>query len=88
MIAKRERANSTAFPWRWAGALYSVLFLAAFAFPGGLVDWLDDRNSTGWLSAPLAIATGIDAVSTAVGVKMVGVELRRRFTTAIGEGET
>ena len=88
MILAPEGPKSTAFPWRWAAILYSVLFLAAFAFPGGLVDWLDDRNSSGWLSAPLAIAKRVDAASAAVGVKQVGVELRRRFAAAIGEGET
>jgi hypothetical protein len=85
MIASIPGPNSTSFPWRWAAILYSVLFLAAFAFPGGLVDWLDDRNLSGSLSAPLAIARGIDAVSSALGVKMVGAELRRRFAAAIGE---
>ena len=52
--------------------LYAVLALAAFAFPGGMVDWLDERNADGWLAAPLAIARGVDAASAAVGVKRSG----------------
>ena len=27
------------------------------------MSWLDDRNATGWLDAPLALARGIDAAS-------------------------
>ena len=59
-----------------------------FAFPGGIVDWLDERNGSGWLDAPLAVARGIDAVSAAVGVKRVGTELRKRFKTVVGDDES
>ena len=85
VIPQQHEIISTAFPWRWAGMLYLVLFLAAFAFPDGLVDWLDDRNAGGWLSIPLTAAKGIDIASKTLGVKAVAVELRRRFSSVIGE---
>jgi hypothetical protein len=66
-------------------ATYVILALAVFAFPGGLVSWLDDRNRTGWLDAPLAIMRGVDAASAALGVKAVGQRLRKGFAGAIGE---
>ncbi len=68
-----------ASPWRWARALYAVFALIVFCFPGGMVDWLDERNASGWLSAPLAVARAIDAASAAVGTKAVGEALRGRF---------
>ena len=43
---------------------------------------------SGWLDAPLAIARGIDAVSAAIGVKGVGVALRKRFAAMIGDDES
>jgi len=66
-------------------ATYLILAVAVFAFPGGLVSWLDDRNRSGWLDAPLAVMRGVDAVSAAVGVKAVGQRLRKGFADAIGE---
>ena len=65
-------------PWNRGIVIYSVLALAAFAFPGGLVSWLEDRYGKAWIALPLAVAKTIDAASTAVGVKLVGSELRRR----------
>jgi len=65
----------------------AILALAFFAFPGGLVEWLDERNTTGWLEAPLTLARGIDAVSAATGVKALGQGLRKRFSSVIGTGE-
>ena len=68
-------------------ALYVILAVAVFAFPGGLVSWLDDRNRTGWLDAPLGLTRAIDAASAAVGVKPVGQRLRKAFAAAIGGDE-
>jgi hypothetical protein len=67
--------------------IYVALALIVFAFPGGLVSWLDDRNSSGWLDAPLAVMRGVDALSEAVGVKLFGQRLRRSFAAAVGEDE-
>jgi hypothetical protein len=68
-------------------ATYAILAIAVFAFPGGLVSWLDDRNGSGLLDAPLAVMRGVDAVSAALGVKAVGQRLRKGFAGAIGEDE-
>ena len=68
-------------------AIYVILALAVFAFPGGLVAWLGDRNQDGWLDAPLALMRGVDAASSALGVKAVGQRLRKGFAGAIGEEE-
>ncbi len=67
--------------------VYVIFMLAFFAFPGGLVDWLDERNSSGELDAPLAIARSVDAVSAAAGVKAVGVGLRKWFAGRVGGDE-
>jgi hypothetical protein len=67
--------------------IYAILALAVFAFPGGMVDWLDEHNQSGALTAPLALARGIDAASSAVGVKAVGAALRKRFAAIVGEGD-
>ena len=69
-------------------AIYAILAIGVFAFPGGLVNWLDDRNGSGWLDAPLAVARGVDAASTAAGIKGVGQRLRKAFAAAIGEDDT
>jgi hypothetical protein len=79
---------SSTSPWAWLRVLYAVLALAAFAFPGGMVDWLDERNTDGWLAAPLALARGVDAASAAVGVKQVGETLRKWFTAAVGDADS
>jgi hypothetical protein len=76
-----------ASPWRRILVVYAILAVALFAFPGGIVDWLDERNAAGWLDAPLAIARGVDAASAAVGVKGVGQSLRKRFATIVGGDE-
>ncbi len=68
-------------------AVYAILAIAVFAFPGGLTGWLDDRNRSGWLDAPLAVMRTIDAASAAVGVKGVGERLRARFRSLIGDDE-
>jgi hypothetical protein len=72
---------------RRISATYLILAIAVFAFPGGLVSWLDDRNRSGWLDAPLAVMHGVDAVSSALGVKAVGQRLRKGFAGLIGEDE-
>jgi len=83
MDEPRLKPHSVTSPWAWLRVLYAVLALTLFAFPGGLVDWLDERNASGWLSAPLATARAIDAASAAVGVKGVGERLRRWFAASI-----
>ena len=60
-------------------AVYAILALAWFAFPGGVVAWMDDHNRSGWLAAPRALAGAVDAASAAVGVKQVGEKLRATF---------
>ena len=87
MSLQPQSAASTS-PWAWARVIYVILALAAFCFPGGLVDWLDERNASGWLAAPLALAHGVDAVSTAFGVKPIGQMLRRRFTAGVGDSDS
>jgi hypothetical protein len=77
----RVAANSLS---RWFLAIYAILALAAFAFPGGLRDWLEERDAGGRLWLPLAIARQIETASQAVGVKPIGEALRRRFGEAIG----
>jgi len=84
MAEPNAKPPTSTSPWAWARVLYAVLALTVFAFPGGLVDWLDDRNADGWLSAPLALASGVDAASTALGVKQIGQRLRGWFAAAIG----
>jgi hypothetical protein len=68
-------------------AVYAVLVIAVFAFPGGLTGWLDDRNASRRLDAPLSAMRAVDAVSAAVGLKGVGERLRARFRSAIGNDE-
>ena len=87
MSLQPQSAASTS-PWAWARVIYVILALAAFCFPGGLVDWLDERNATGWLAAPLALAHGIDGVSTALGVKPIGQMLRKRFAAMVGDSDS
>ena len=79
---------TTTSPWRWARVVYAAFALIVFCFPGGMVDWLDERNASGWLSAPLAVARAIDKVSAAAGTKAIGEALRKRFAAWVGESET
>jgi len=72
---------------RRIAATYIILAIAVFAFPGGLVSWIDDRNRSGWLDAPLAIMRGVDAASSALGVKAAGQRLRKSFASAVGADE-
>jgi len=88
MDEPRAKPPSSTSPWTWLRVLYAVLALTVFAFPGGMVGWLDERNASGWLSAPLAVARGVDAVSAAVGVKGAGEWLRRWFAATIGDADT
>lgn len=85
MLEPLAKPHTSTNPWAWLRVLYAVLALTVFAFPGGMVDWLDERNVSGWLSAPLALARGVDAASAAVGVKQVGERLRAWFAAAIGD---
>jgi hypothetical protein len=88
MVEPLAKPRTSTSPWAWLRVIYAVLALAVFAFPGGMVDWLDERNASGWLSGPLAVARGIDAASAAVGVKGVGEQLRRWFAAVIGDADT
>jgi len=87
MTAEPRKPEAAMRPWRRILVIYAILALALFAFPGGVVDWLDERNATGWLAAPLALAREIDAASAAIGVKGVGQGLRKRFAAIIGDDE-
>ena len=87
MTPVRRNLAPAASPWRLILVVYVILAAAFFAFPGGIVDWLDERNASGWLDAPLAIARGVDAASAAVGVKAVGQSLRKRFAAIVGDDE-
>jgi hypothetical protein len=87
LTMKAASNPSSTSPLRRILIIYVILGLVWFAFPGGLVDWLDERNATGWLTAPLALARGIDAASAATGVKAVGQGLRKRFAAIIGDDE-
>ena len=71
-------------PWVRLGVMLGILLAASFAFPGGMTDWLDERNESGWLSAPLAVARGVEIVSSALRVKQVGQGLRRAFGDWVG----
>jgi hypothetical protein len=75
-------------PLRWIVVIYAVLALTAFAYPAGLRDWLEERDSGGRLWLPLAIARQIETASDAIGVKSVGVRLRASFGRLIGEDES
>jgi len=85
MMDKPRTAESS---WQRMGVIYIALALGVFAFPGGMVDWLDNHNASGWLNAPLVVTRGIDGVSAAVGVKAVGQALRRQFAKFAGEDES
>jgi hypothetical protein len=84
MTTISPRSTRVANPWVRAIVIFGILFAAIFAFPGGLADWLDERNADGWLSAPLAAMRGVDAVSAALGVKQVGQGLKRAFGDWVG----
>lgn len=88
MTPSAQHPASTVSPWNWARVIYAVFALTAFCFPGGMVDWLQDRNASGWLDAPLALARGVDAASAALGTKRVGEGLRQWFAAAIGQSDT
>ncbi len=83
-----DKPRSAESPWKRLGVIAFALAFGVFAFPGGMVDWLDNHNASGWLSAPLAITRGVDNVSAALGVKQVGQALRRQFAKFAGEDES
>ena len=64
--------------------IVAAFALAEFAFPGGLVAWLEDHDPDGRLAAPIAVAQAIDRASAAVGVKAIGQTLRKRFASVVG----
>ena len=88
MAEPLAKPPSSTSPWAWLRVFYAVLALTVFAFPGGLVGWLDERNASGWLSGPLAFARGIDAASAAVGLKGAGQWLRGKFAAAVGDADS
>ena len=88
MAEPRAKPPSSTSPWAWLRVIFVVLGLTMFAFPGGMVDWLDERNTSGWLSGPLAFARRIDAASAAVGLKGAGQWLRGKFAAAIGDADS
>ncbi|MGO9769663.1 MAG: hypothetical protein ACLPSW_08950 [Roseiarcus sp.] len=88
MTAPTQKPVSATNPWSWARVVYAVFALTVFCFPGGMVDWLDERNASGWLAAPLALARGVDAASAAVGAKGVGQGLRKWFAQVVGDSES
>jgi len=71
----------------WAVVIYSVLGLALFAFPGGVLDSLEDRNADGFLWAPILIVKTIDELSNAVGLSVVSADLRRAFATQVDQDQ-
>ena len=75
-------------PLPWLVTIYAILALTAFAFPGGLRDWLEERNANGRLWLPLAMARQIEAASNAIGVAPIGADLRRRFGKLIGDQDS
>jgi hypothetical protein len=79
---------ATNSPLRWMITIYAILALAAFAFPAGLREWLEERNADGRLWLPLAIARQVEAASDAVGVKAIGQDLKRRFNGLIGDQDS
>ena len=70
MKAAASNPTSTS-PLRRILIIYAILGLVWFAFPGGLVDWLDERNASGWLDAPLVIDGPINGESFAAYVEQV-----------------
>ena len=66
-------------------AIFVMLAVAAFVFPGGVVTWLEERDRNGALDAPLAAMRGVDAASAAVGVKGAGQWVRKGFAGWVGE---
>ena len=80
-----DTLRSAATPWKRAALIYAVLALCVFAFPGGMVEWLQDHNASGYLDAPLAVVRLVERASAALGVKAVGQALRERFAAFAGE---
>jgi hypothetical protein len=70
-------------PRDWAVVIYSVLGLAVVCFPGGVLDFLEERNNRGWLSAPVQLMGALDRASAAVGLSEIGAELRSAFAAEI-----
>jgi hypothetical protein len=68
-------------PWDWGVVIYSVLALAVFSFPGGVLDFMEEHS--GLLSAPTRLMRAIDHASAAIGLSTVGAELRRAFAAQI-----
>ena len=83
-----ERTQPTANPWKRALVIYGVLMLGCLTFPGGIVDWLEERNDSGMVAAPLIIARGLDAVSASLGIKFVGQKLRGAFAAWVGQDQS
>jgi hypothetical protein len=83
-----DKPHSAESPWKRLGVIVVALALGVFAFPGGMVEWLDNHNTSGWLNAPLALTRAVDDVSAALGVKAVGQALRGQFAKFAGDDES
>jgi hypothetical protein len=70
-------------PWDWAVVIYSVLGLAVLCFPGGVLDFLEERNGGGWLTAPVQLMSAVDRASAAIKLSEVGAELRGTFAAQV-----
>jgi hypothetical protein len=60
-----------------------VLGLAVVCFPGGVLDFLEERNGGGWLTAPVQLMRVLDRASAAIGLSEVGAELRSAFAAQV-----
>jgi hypothetical protein len=70
-------------PWDWGVVIYSVLALAVFSFPGGVLKFMEERSGDSLLSAPTQLMRAIDHASAAIGLSEVGAELRGAFAAQI-----
>ncbi len=80
----KQRADT---PRDWAIVVYSVLGLAVVFFPGGALDFLEERNGGGWLTVPIQAMKAVASVSAAIGFSEVGEDLRRAFAAVIEPDE-
>jgi hypothetical protein len=82
------KPKTVANPWTRGLVIAAILIAGAFAFPGGMADWLDERNAGGWLNGPLAVARTVESVSGALGVRQAGQGLRHAFAAWVGADES
>jgi hypothetical protein len=70
-------------PSDWAVVIYGVLGLAVFCFPGGVLDFLEERNGGGWLTNAVQLMRAVDSASAAIGLSEVGAKLRGTFAAQV-----